>query len=425
MSIFYLWGFLTFFFLNYIALIFGWNASIPFTHTGFARMQTDLPKITEKIAAWSPVFPDYDVTHVRHHAAVVTDSIWSTVHALKLSLLPGLLLIELPLILTSTLIYGCNRVWNWRKGGGSMGIATLFWTKETSNRLFLPPVVTGGAFSLGITWDWQSNGRFHETSFFWGGLWPDFSAPETSLLGDPVSPTQFTTMFTVYENEAVGTKPKAMSGRRRLAGDQVSAKPPSYRPLAGKGVSKPPPPKPPSFPKHIPPSSLLEKPKAESDNPSKWDLENIKVVEQTGTLSERLIFESLHMDCGIQTQHSDPQGMTRASDPRRKRSRSRSRSRSRRGRSRTRSHQEEDPRPQKRRKVQFTQFSSTFDRATDPLGTRTMDWSHTVDQEEEKKFETLSPDGDGLKAYGGKVSSTIEKPSPKNARLKEELAKST
>ena len=205
-------------------------------------MQTDLPKITEKIAAWSPVFPDYDVTHVRHHAAVVTDSIWSTVHALKLSLLPGLLLIELPLILTSTLIYGCNRVWNWRKGGGSMGIATLFWTKETSNRLFLPPVVTGGAFSLGITWDWQSNGRFHETSFFWGGLWPDFSAPETSLLGDPVSPTQFTTMFTVYENEAVGTKPKAMSGRRRLAGDQVSAKPPSYRPLAGKGVSKPPPP---------------------------------------------------------------------------------------------------------------------------------------------------------------------------------------
>ena len=54
-----------------------------------------------------------------------------------------------------------------------------------------------------------------------------------------------------------------------------------------------------------------------------------------------------------------------------------------------------------------------------------MDWSHTVDQEEEKKFETLSPDGDGLKAYGGKVSSTIEKPGPKNARLKEELAKST
>ena len=148
------WGVGIFFLVNILALLTGYTLSLPFIHSGFAQMHHDLPRITNRIAAFAPVHPEYKFSHAIYNAPKVSVLSWSALHAFKLTTLPILWIVEKPLIVMGLLFSGLDFLW---KGDKPFYIPALFWSVENENYLSLPTAVNGGAISMGVTWDWQGN----------------------------------------------------------------------------------------------------------------------------------------------------------------------------------------------------------------------------------------------------------------------------
>ena len=180
-------------------------------------MRADLPLITEGIALYAPVHPVYDVTKVISDIPVMTSFWWGLDHAAKLTLIPILCILEVPLMIISAsgaLVTDFGKRLN-IFGGDTFGLATFFWSKNPVNKCRIDPTVTHGAYSLGITWDWHSNHTLHDRPVSWGWF--------GKLFYSSTEPYSISTMFT--DPTAEDGETKTFSRRRRLMHDSGK---PSY-----------------------------------------------------------------------------------------------------------------------------------------------------------------------------------------------------
>lgn len=183
-------------------------------------------------------------------------------------------------------------------GGGKdfgCGIPSLFWTRENRNWLSIPPLATDRTISLGLTWDWQSNGNLHVSPMGWGNFWSPYVNLENDKTRD-----KFSTVFN-SESGRLGVGPQYGSGRRRLAADPApklvkgtkpgsgKAKKGKKRPLAGK-----------VDPRKL--KTIRKDPPAEATT---WNFDDRVDLEQRGTMSSRLVYNLLHDKDPIQIPNSD------------------------------------------------------------------------------------------------------------------------
>ena len=314
-------------FLNLVGLWLGPNCSLPFIHEGYARMQLDLPRVTEKIALWSPTPPVYGMGSILGDMRVISRIPWSLAHAGKLLVLPLLIGVE-PLLLIGGMV-GMGVCKAISMGGGrdlGCGIPSFFWTQKNRNWICLPPLATDRTISLGLTWDWQSNSDLHVYPMWWGNLWFPFLNTESDRNRD-----EFSTVFN-DEPGRLGEGSQYGSGRRRLAAGAAAPAPKlikGVKPGSGKvrkGKKRP-------LASKVDPRKLKATRKDPPAEATTWNFEDRVDLEQRGTMSSRLVYNLLHDRDPIKIPDSD---YVAAPMPSKRRDRSRSGFRRARSRSRSR-----------------------------------------------------------------------------------------
>ena len=281
------WGFAVFFLLNFFALALGFESSIPCTDVEYTRMRADLPLVTNDIASHAPVFPDYEISSNFQNIPTMSAVWWSLYHAGKLTCIPLLCIIEIPMILLTFCASLVDRVFQ----GETFGLASLFWCSKSRNVCSISPAITEGALSLGVTWDWQCNSDLYAMPVSWGNLWWILSPSGSNAVSPQIS-TMFTDDVTVEDSAPVGS----MTGRRRLGdmglmGGSLSGGKGSHKSSGkvskavkvskGGGLN-------PRNRKKKRPSA--QKPKAST----MWSESNFHHVQKSGSASEKLAWSLIH-----------------------------------------------------------------------------------------------------------------------------------